>query len=159
MNVSKVLEDSLRKQVTEGGPDVQQGWILADGTILDLLYDDGENPKWEEGDHMGTAMVALREAGLPVDGGTDKTFALMLEKTGAIRVCSYNYTMLHLLVVPTPAQVDACAEIARYTKSEESDAGMEVFWEPEDRLVQIYPLTAGRLRKTLEALPGLPKGK
>lgn len=153
MNVSKVLEDSLRKQVTDGGPDVQQGWILADGTILDLLADDADL------DHMGTAMVALREAGLPIDGGTDKTFALMLEKTGAIRVCSYNYTMLHLLTIPTAAQVDACAEIARYTKSEESDAGMEVFWEPEDRLVQIYPLTAGRLRRTLEALPGVPKGK
>lgn len=159
MNVSKVLEDSLRRQVPLGDSNVQQGWILPDGTILDLLYDDGENPKWEALDHMGTVMVAMKEAGLSLDGVTDHTFTKFLKATGAIRVCSYNYTMLHLLVVPTPAQVDACAEIARYTKSEESDAGMEVFWEPEDRLVQIYPLTAGRLRRTLEALPGLPKGK
>lgn len=152
MEAIDAILKSLRSVAPRGDGSVQIGWILPDGEILDLEAAD------DPADHMESVILSMEAAGDKHTGNEDaleKFFGI----TGAIRVCAYNYTMLHLMTIPTPAQIDSCCRIARYTISEEDDAGMEIFWHPADRLVQIKPLTAGRVRATLEALPGMPKGK
>jgi GNAT superfamily N-acetyltransferase len=156
----KALEDALVKKLgADGDSSVMRAWILTDGRIVDLDERD-ELGERDVRDEHGRVDELFPLAGYDEIRGVDdlvdvhRTF---MRLTGAIRLADgERSSMIHLLTVPTPAQVTACGQIAATHRNMEQD-GIEIYWEPADRFVEVRPISAGKVRRILEALPGEPK--
>jgi hypothetical protein len=135
--------------------DVLRGWILPDGRIVNLL----EVTEGGEGyhEHCWGLQDVIMEAGYE-NRSEGEAMDLFMEETGSIRIADGGSgALLHLTLLPTPAQVDTAGKIARSHQLMEQEQ-IEIYFDPKDRLVAVSPITAGRVRRVLEALPGLPKG-
>lgn len=143
--------------------DVMRGWILADGRIIDLDKRD-EDGMVVESIHHNEGLEDLEHRlsrGKDVRSRTGAFSSLVssMPTTGAIRLADGGRgAMFHLAKVPTAAQVTACAQIAAAHRALDQDS-IEIYWAPADRLLDVRPISAGKVRRILEALPGEPKAR
>lgn len=135
--------------------DVMRGWILPDGRILDLDVHEEDGGVLEHRHHDAALPKLFKHLGLG-EFGHDEAFETFMRLTGTIRLADGGRgAMLHLAKLPTAAQVTACGKVASAHRALDQDS-IEIYWQPADRLLEVRPISAGKVRRILEALPGVP---
>lgn len=159
-----LLQQLVAEFRADGGEDVERGWVLPDGRIVDLNARDEFGFPEERGTHGGVDEY-FEKAGYPRPVGPEAvrdSHITFMRLTGAIRIASHDFFLFHVETIPTPAQVTTCGKIAAFHKAyreDDEDApepAARVYFGPRNRTTHVVPMTPGNLRRVLEALPEAP---